>query len=134
MSDYIADAIASCNLSISNEALGDSRYRCELKSGKSSMVREVQMVEGSGAGPTAGQMLYYFLTRVQAVESTSDFLEWADEVGRNASDSDALEEYRRRVKDADDLKGLVGADTFLNLLQSLAIDQAISNASAGFKH
>lgn len=133
MSDYIADAIAACDISIENELISEQRYRSCLTSSRSSMTREIQMKEGSDAGPTAGQMLYYFLSKIQAVDATSDFLEWADETGSDASDGSVLEDYKSLVKDSDDLKALVGSDVYSQLLQSLSIDQAISRAAAGLR-
>ena len=131
MHDYIQDAIDAGGLQMTTEPLAEDRYRCIVVGQSGEMVRELRMKPGYGA-PTLGQFLYYYATRVQAVEDTDDFLEWADDYGHDPADPKALSAYRDYVADIDDLKRILGVEGYDNLLTGLAIDQAITRARGSF--
>lgn len=127
MTDYVQVAIDSASVQLHTDSLDNNQYRCRLSSPLATMSRDLTVKAGYGA-PTAGQFLYYYMTRVQLVNDCDDVLAWADESNKKVADPEVLAEYRQLVADLDDLKRVLGLQVFDQMMGGLAIEQAIGAA------
>ncbi len=128
MTDFIDEAVAEANIILKSEKTGADIYRCTLSSDYCQMTRDITVKTGVTAPPDIGNLLYYFAQIAQSVRSTDDFEDWAEETGHDTADKDAKSRYKQQCKDTQELRTLLGGYCFDNLLQALAIHQAISNA------
>ncbi len=131
MSDFIDEAIAAANLTLTAEKTGPNAYHCTLVSDYGQMVRDITVRKAAPNAPTIGNLVYYFAVQAQSVIDYDDFEEWADDEGFENFDPQARKNYEQHCKDARELRVLFGDEAFQNLMGALAIHQAISKAFPG---
>lgn len=127
MADFIDDAIADAEVTMTVSPLEDNAYKCELTSVHGAMTRTITMAEGFDA-PVLGNLIYYYATEIQLYEDCDDILEWASDMGLNPGDSETLKRYNQLSEDHRELRMLLGEENYQNMIAALEISQALGSA------
>ncbi len=127
MADFIDDAIAAAEVTMTIKPLDGNAFKCDLTSRHHQMTRTITMAEGYDA-PKLGNLIYYYATEIQLYDDCDDILEWSKDMGLDPGDSETLNRYKQLDKDNRDLRLLLSEETYQDMMAALEISQAIETA------
>lgn len=127
MADFIDDAIAQAEVTMTVTSLENNAYNCNFSSIHSKMSRTITMAEGYGP-PVLGNLLYFYATEIQLYEDCDDILQWSSDMGLKPDNPMTLKRYNQLGEDHRELRLLLGEENYQSMIAALEISQALDNS------